>query len=359
MKLPSVLLLLILLVVNSSSCIAQDTISTDVIGAVSRAVVLIRGETPTGTSLGSGVIISTDGTIVTALHVIEQMTAGAVELASKERFDSFSVVSFDARRDLAIIRVPGFDLPAVKMGNSNNLKVGQSVIAMGSPRGLQGTVTAGIVSAIREDLLEGVRLIQTDAAVNPGNSGGPLLSSSGELMGIVTAKLKSSEALNFAVPVNYVRGLLGVSQPPIDLVTMRTRLATNEDIFTKKQQSPFPSDWKSLISGNQYAIRRDGQRMYIEWKLAEAAKKVGSFAAADLLASEDGVFRGTQRLVIACTHGLIETVKRCPGIEHQIELTTVTNSRIEGRLQVGASFDCGKCQFKQAAKWSSFVWIPK
>src|SRR5580692_8310281 len=110
---------------------------------VSPSVVVIQGTTDSGDVLGSGFIISKDGKIVTNLHVIRDMKTASVQLASGEIFDSISVLATDERRDLAIIHVAGFDLAALDLGNSNSVAVGEPMVVVGSPRGLEGTVTAG------------------------------------------------------------------------------------------------------------------------------------------------------------------------------------------------------------------------
>src|SRR5882762_6823897 len=157
-----------------SLAFAQSSSTPEIVKKLAPAVVLVEGTTGSDTVLGSGFVLSADGKIATNLHVIRDLKSGGVQLSSGEVFDFFSVLAFDERKDLAIIQIAGFDLTVVELGNSNETKPGESVVAIGSPRGLQGTVTAGVVSALRDDPLgQGFKLIQTDAAINPGNSGGP------------------------------------------------------------------------------------------------------------------------------------------------------------------------------------------
>jgi serine protease Do len=189
---------------------------------ISPSVVVIEGETDSGAVLGSGFIVSKDGKIVTNLHVISDLKAVRVYAASGEIFDRVSVVATDERRDLAIVQVAGFDLPALELGNSNAVTVGERVVVVGSPRGLEGTVTAGILSSVRES--EGFKVLQTDAAVNPGNSGGPLVNERGQVVGVVSFKLRSAEGLNFAIPINYVRSRLNKTHEPVSLEQMRKGL---------------------------------------------------------------------------------------------------------------------------------------
>jgi S1-C subfamily serine protease len=200
---------------------------------VSPSVVIIQGKADSGDMLGSGFIISKDGKIVTNLHVIRDMKTASVHLPSRplgkgwsvepDPFDSVSVLATDERRDLAIIKIAGSDLPVLELGNSDALTVGEPLVIVGSPQGLEGTVTAGILSSVR-DASEGFTVLQTDAAVNPGNSGGPLLNNKGQAVGVVSFKLRSTEGLNFAIPINYVRRLLTNLHEPMSLAQMRQHL---------------------------------------------------------------------------------------------------------------------------------------
>ena len=165
--------------------------------------------------IGSGFIINADGEIITNNHVVSGSRNITVTLSDKSHYQA-TVVGLDRRSDLAILRIHADrKLPFVRLGNSDTLVVGQKVLAIGNPFGLEGTLTTGIVSSLGRSLqnedgapLEG--LIQTDAAINPGNSGGPLLDSSGNVIGINTAiygsQTASGEAgsigIGFAMPIN-------------------------------------------------------------------------------------------------------------------------------------------------------------
>ena len=210
---------------------------------VSPSVVVIQGKTDSGDVLGSGFIASKDGKIVTNLHVIRDMKTSKVQLANGEIFDTALVLATDERRDLAILKIAGFDLPVLELGNSDALAVGEPAVIVGSPQGLEGTVTAGILSSIRHSG-DGFKILQTDAAVNPGNSGGPLVNNKGQVVGVVSFKLRSSENLNFAIPINYVRGLLNNLHEPMSLEQMRRTLV----VIPPAEQSGGPSlkgtlDW--------------------------------------------------------------------------------------------------------------------
>lgn len=161
-------------------------------------------------SLGSGFLISEDGYIVTNNHVIEGADKIQVKLKTGEEYDA-EIVGRDSKTDLALIRIaPEKALPYIRMGDSDALKVGEWVMAIGSPFGLEQTVTAGIVSAKGRVIGSGDYddFIQTDASINPGNSGGPLINLEGEVVGINTAIVASGQGIGFAIPVNLARGIV-------------------------------------------------------------------------------------------------------------------------------------------------------
>ncbi|MDB5811706.1 MAG: DegQ family serine endoprotease [Betaproteobacteria bacterium] len=157
-------------------------------------------------SLGSGFIISTDGYILTNAHVVEAADEINVKLNDKREFKA-KVIGSDKRTDIALIKIDATNLPAVKFGDPNRLKVGEWVIAIGSPFGFENTVTAGIVSAKGRSLPQEnfVPFIQTDAAVNPGNSGGPLFNMRGEVVGInsqIYSRTGGFMGLSFSIPID-------------------------------------------------------------------------------------------------------------------------------------------------------------
>lgn len=161
-------------------------------------------------SLGSGFVIDRKGYIVTNNHVIDDADQIKVRLSNEKEFDA-EVIGRDPKTDLALIKIaPSKDLTPLEMGNSDKLKVGTWVVAIGSPFGLEQTVTAGIVSAKGRVIGSGPYddFIQTDASINPGNSGGPLFNMDGEVVGINTAIVASGQGIGFAIPINLASGII-------------------------------------------------------------------------------------------------------------------------------------------------------
>ena len=195
--------------------------------------------------VGSGFVMSRDGYVLTNNHVVEDADQIKVKLANGKEYVG-KIVGRDPKTDLALVKIEGTsDLHPLKLGNSEDLKVGSWVVAVGSPFGLEQTVTAGIVSAKGRVIGSGPydNFIQTDASINPGNSGGPLINMKGEVVGINTAIIASGQGIGFAIPINMAkeiapqlqekghvtRGWLGVS---IQEVT--PELAKSFDLKEKK-----------------------------------------------------------------------------------------------------------------------------
>jgi len=164
-------------------------------------------------SLGSGVIIHPEGYILTNEHVVAKATSIKVTLIDKREFDA-RLVGADIKSDLAVVKIETKEsLPHVALGQSGDLMIGETVIAIGNPFGLQHTVTTGIISALNRSIKGGRNrvysdFIQLDASINPGNSGGPLLNIDGSLIGINTAIFKRAEGIGFAIPINKAKRII-------------------------------------------------------------------------------------------------------------------------------------------------------
>jgi len=198
---------------------------------------------------GSGVIIAPDGYILTNSHVVHDSHESIVGLSNGTTMEA-EVVGDDPGTDLAVVRVQGSALPAAELGDSERLKVGQLVIAIGNPLGFQYSVTAGVVSALGRSLrAQSGRLIeniiQSDAALNPGNSGGPLVDTRATVVGINTAIIQFAQGICFAIPVNTARWVAGILIKQGRIVRgflgLAGQLAPLPDNLVRALSLPFPS----------------------------------------------------------------------------------------------------------------------
>jgi serine protease Do len=220
--------------------------------------------------LGSGFIISPDGYILTNAHVVADFDDVTVRLADSKRELKAKVVGVDKRTDVALIKVEGKDLPVAKLGNSSQLEAGQWVAAIGSPFGFANTITAGIVSATGRSLPDEtyVPFIQTDVAVNPGNSGGPLINLKGEVIGInsmIYSRTGGYMGVSFAIPIEVAldvakqlqqsgkvtRGRIGIGAQPLtkELAQSFKLDATSGTVVTSVEQGS-PAEKAGLKPGD-------------------------------------------------------------------------------------------------------------
>lgn len=213
-------------------------------------------------SIGSGFYISEDGKIATNYHVIEEANSAIVkEIGSDEKTKVDSVVQISAEHDLAIIKINKVTKP-LKLGKDETLLVGEKIVSIGNPEGLEGTVSEGIVSGFRS-LNEDFRLIQITAPISPGSSGGPVFNSEGELIGIATASIVSGQNLNFAIPISALNKL--ISEKPLDLKLNQV----NFPLLSKKQSQLVYSQEIELIRiiDYSYGTRYVGGSGYFEFSI--------------------------------------------------------------------------------------------
>jgi len=228
-------------------------------------------------SLGSGFIISADGYILTNAHVVDTADEITVKLNDKREFKA-KVIGADRRTDVALIKIEAAGLPAVRFGDPNKLKVGEWVLAIGSPFGFENTVTAGIVSAKGRSLPQEnyVPFIQTDVAVNPGNSGGPLFNLKGEVVGInsqIYSRTGGFMGLSFAIPIDVAndiaqqlrttgrvtRGRIGVVIQPLTKELVESfGLAKAQGALVNSVEKGGPAD-KAGIEAGDVILRFDGK----------------------------------------------------------------------------------------------------
>ena len=236
-----------------------------------------EGGTPEGRrASGSGFLIRQDGYLVTNAHVVGDAERIQVKLSDGRRFEG-RLVGQDDRVDLALVKIEATGLPVADLGDSNRLRVGELVLALGHPFGLEQTVSFGIVSrkgAPLDVAAPGFDFIQTDAAINPGNSGGPLVSMAGEVIGVNSMAARNG-SIGFAIPINLVKGLLpqlaekgkvewgwlGVSIAELaDEDVARFRLKEQRGVLVRQVVAGQPAD-KGGVRANDVILGVDGARV--------------------------------------------------------------------------------------------------
>jgi len=250
-------------------------------------------------SLGSGVIINSRGYILTNEHVIGKAVRIKVTLIDKREFDAH-LVGADRKSDLAVIKIDSKEpLPFVEMGRSDDLMIGETVVAIGNPFGLQHTVTTGIVSALNRSIKAGKNMvyhdfIQVDASINPGNSGGPLLNINGSLIGINTAIYQKAEGIGFAIPIDNAkriikdlisygkvrRGWLGVSVQDMTPELLRYfKLDRQRGVLVTKVFSGSPA-YRAGIKQGDVILHLDNHEIS---KKLEYQQRVGSYSVGNAI----------------------------------------------------------------------------
>ena len=186
-----------------------------------RAVVVIEQLDEGGrvAGQGSGFIVTPGGAIVTSLHVIRGATALRVKLPSGDLYETAEVVDVDEAKDLAVVKIKGFQLPVVRLGDSDRAEVGEPVVVISSPEGLTNSLSTGVISGVRR--LETHRVFQITAPIGQGSSGGALFDGGGAVIGIATYLFKAGQNINFAVPINNARGMIA-DQPTRTLAQLRS-----------------------------------------------------------------------------------------------------------------------------------------
>lgn len=230
-------------------------------------------EQPRG--VGSGFIVSTDGYVMTNAHVVDGADEVVVTLPDKREFKA-RIIGADKRSDVAVVKIEASGLPAVKIGDVSRLKVGEWVLAIGSPFGLENTVTAGIVSAKQRDTGDYLPFIQTDVAINPGNSGGPLINMRGEVVGInsqIYSRSGGFMGISFAIPIDeamrvsdqlrasghVTRGRIGVQIDQVSKdVAEAAGLPKPQGALVRAVEAGSPAD-KAGIEAGDIILRFDGR----------------------------------------------------------------------------------------------------
>ena len=254
------------------------------------------GQSTVTTGSGSGVIISSDGYIITNNHVIEGAQKVTVYLQDDSEYEA-TLVGTDAKTDLAVIKIEATGLPYATMGSSDNLVVGEDVVAIGNPLGeLRGTATGGMVSALSREITfdDGtqMRLLQTDAAINPGNSGGGLFNGKGELIGVVNAKVASSstEGLGFAIPIDSAKDVIS-DLMDLGYVTGRAHLGvyTQDVAIRTGAEDGRNSGWGDFFGFGGGSMQGMETRVQVVRIVLDSAAEAAGIQAGDLILKVDDI----------------------------------------------------------------------
>lgn len=206
---------------DGNTVVSSDESSIEnVVKKAAPSVVSIFAYSGSGGAIGTGVILSGDGYIITNKHVVEKGRSFTVITNDGDVHDRVSLIGMDPLNDIAFLKVEGVsNLPEATLGDSSTIRIGQKVVAIGTPHGLKNSVTSGIISGKGRPLPIGDSpsdvqvlsdFLQTDAAINSGNSGGPLLNMAGQVIGINTAMSKGSENIGFSIPINATKGMVKI-----------------------------------------------------------------------------------------------------------------------------------------------------
>ena len=258
-------------VVGAVEKVSPSVVKIDVKKRVVQPQMFGRGATREIPGSGSGFIFTPDGFILTNSHVVHDAIEIEAALSDGRRFPA-KVIGDDPDTDIAVIRIEAQDLAAARIGDSGGLRVGQMVIAIGNPYGFQCTVTSGVVSAVGRSLRTYTGrliddVIQTDASLNPGNSGGPLVNSRGEVIGVNTAIILPAQGICFAIPSNIAkfvaaslmrdgrirRGRIGIAGQNVDLKEEYVKsmgLASGQGVLVVNVERGSPGQNAGLVPGD-------------------------------------------------------------------------------------------------------------
>lgn len=309
--------LLLAVALGASSLYAQQPILSlpELARLVSPSVVLITTRDQEGNPLGqgSGFIVSSDGLIATNLHVIEGASAASVQISNGDIYDTVLVADVDRRRDLALLSIKALNLHPAKLGDSEKLQVGQHVATVGNPSGLAGSLSDGIISAIRQ--VEGMTLLQITAPISHGSSGGPLLNDSGEVIGFTRGAIEGQN-LNIAVPVNYLKPLITFLNRAV-LTTLADFNVGNlrASAESAKTEQPKTEQYakSALMDGAWSATISDAKSSAaLQFNLVQNAEGevVGTYTTS---LGGGGRIKGTTK-DLQFTFELTQSIRDCPGI---------------------------------------------
>jgi Trypsin-like peptidase domain len=283
------------------------------------ALIVVSDESGKALAEGSGFIASSDGKIVTNHHVIVGAHSAVVKLNNGAFFAVDGILADDPEHDIAVLKVSGKNLPVLTLADSDALSAGDHVVAIGSPLGLENSVSDGIISGFREDP-KGRKWLQTTAPASHGNSGGPLLTMDEKVAGVVTWKATDGENLNFAVPSKLIAVLLTNS--------------SIRSLGSSRSENPTPAVaredriWTSMTSGSDWKVRIEGDFIYAQnVSLPSALQSTTAFVRSEFKKTGN---KWVGKNISYLPYSTLTGQKWCR-IETDIELDKVSDSRIEGK----------------------------
>jgi hypothetical protein len=321
------------------------------------AVIVAAGDT--SAKLGTGFFLHSTGMLLTNLHVVEGTDFVGVKLPMRsDILWAKKAKGFDLDNDLALLAVEASGVEAVTLGDSDNVRVGDPIVVVSNPEGLEQTISNGLISGIRD--LDGRKLFQISAPISEGSSGGPVFNERGEVIGVVVSSLRSGQNLNFAVPINYAKPLL-YWPTAIPITALPRPKVVDEDSNDKasvtqpRVSDDLPKFWKNTLSGDKTEITIDGDYLYEEEKeqvtLAIGGGEVERHCETKRNGSE---WWGK------CNHYMTAYAlwlsQSCSWVTQEI-ITSVTATRIEGKSQNDPTPEGGACPIP-AAGWHEFALIP-
>lgn len=338
--------------------------SSTIIRAAIGSVLSITVFDSAGTAFaqGSGFLVDSRGTLVTNYHVIRYASSAGAKSANGAFYKVKGVLAVDPDNDLAVLRLDGIGFTYLKLGDSDTALVGDKVIAIGSPLGLEASVSDGVVSAIRT--LDSAPVIQTTAAISPGSSGGALLNVEGEVIGVTTFNVTGGQNLNFAVPSKYIKPLLATQtimpfapiQPPPDSQP-KTEPRHEE---TEKTAIPetLPREWITVQDGNPVTIRLEGDYLYVQEEFEGDGNYSKRMEDNCETKRQGNTFVGKCRRRI-WLNWLSAFGDNICSVERDEFIASVTARRIEGESQtLGSPSDQKSCPVPGASN-AKFAYIPR
>lgn len=320
----------------------------------------------TGTPLGqgSGFLVDSKGTFVTNYHVVEYASGAIAKSANGAFYKVWGVLALDSNNDLAVLQLDGNGFAYLKLGDSDRTEVGEKVIAIGSPLGLESSVSDGVVSALRT--FDAAPVIQTTAAISPGSSGGVLLNTKGEVIGVTTFNVKGGQNLNFAVPAKYIKPLLlsqtvlpfAPKQLPRETATEPSSESASKEAEEATLPKDLPRDWIEVKSGNPVTVRLEGDYLYEQLKFEGDGKYIKKVEE-----NCETKRQGTQwvgqchvKLWLMWGSAIVDNICLLEGNEI---ITSVTPRRIEGESQKpDLPSDPKECPTSGTGK-ERFAYIPR